>query len=591
MRRSLVPLVAVCSVLLSPFLSAQAPGAQGVPPPGASVPGLPPPGVQRPGPSAPPRDSAQPAQPTGTGRLRGRVVASPAGTPLRRVQVTLTWSESSQYRRVQVTDAQGRYEFTELPAGRFSVSASKPGYVGLQYGQRRPYESGTSIVVNQGETLASIDFALPRGGVISGRISDEFGELMPQVQVSAQRFTYSSDGQRRLAGAGTATTDDRGEFRIYGLMPGEYVVQGSVRSTNVLFAGPPPNPNDFADGYPPTFYPGTPSAAAAQRISLGIGEEINVQFSLTSARLARITGTVRDSEGRAAYPAEVIMQPRAPMDIASVSSINYSMTGADGSFAFANVAPGEYLVHVRPMPTGREAAGEAGTVPVTITGSDIANVRITTSRGAVVSGRVIWEGTASRINPLPIGPPRVGATPAEQSGILAPGFGADPSADGAIADDGSFRLGGMAGRIFLSIPTPPSWTVRSVTLDGQDITDVPLDVTGRASIDDVRITLTDKLTSVAGSVSDSRGQAVTQYVVVLLPAEEKEPAVAARYMRTGRPDTNGRYEWRNIRPGRYVIAALESLEQGRQYAPEFQRELRRGAREFTVKEGDPPRSI
>ncbi|MGH9239532.1 MAG: hypothetical protein ACRD3G_15935 [Vicinamibacterales bacterium] len=119
-----------------------------------------------------------------------------------------------------------------------------------------------------------------------------------------------------------------------------------------------------------------------------------------------------------------------------------------------------------------------------------------------------------------------------------------------------------------------------------DITDVPLDLDEAAAVSDVRITLTDKVTTVAGHVTDSRGQAMTDYVVVIQPAEQKEAVIAARLIRLARPDTRGRFEARNLRPGRYVATAIEALEQGRQYSPEFQKELRRGAREYTLKEGE-----
>ena len=90
----------------------------------------------------------------------------------------------------------------------------------------------------------------------------------------------------------------------------------------------------------------------------------------------------------------------------------------------------------------------------------------------------------------------------------------------------------------------------------------------------------------AGHVTDGSGKPVTQYVVVLQPAEQKDPRITARFVRTARPDTEGRFELRTVRPGRYVATAIEAIEEGREFSPEFQKELRRGAREFTVREGE-----
>ena len=546
-------------------------------------------------PGLPPRDAATAQKPAaGTARIRGRLVASPAGTPLRRVRMMLQTPAGPELTRVITTDAQGRYEFAELPAGRYSLFASKPAYVELQYGQRRPYEAGTPIVLRDNETLTSIDFALPRGSVITGRITDELNEPLAEAQVQVQRFAYTPDGRRRLATSGRATTDDRGEFRVYGLMPGEYVVTGTARTPSPpFFVNGAPLAIEPADGYLPTYYPGTPNPANAQPISIGIAEELSVQFALVAGRFARVSGTARYSDGQPAYPAEVSVLPRVSsgMFLLTDDGSNATRTGPDGNFSVTGVAPGEYTIDVRPqpgpLPGNRQAVAEMGSVPVTVTGNDIAGMRITTSKGSLVSGRVVWEGTSPRSSAL-TGSPSVQASSVD-SLVSFFGFVSDPNADGSLDDEGRFRLGGLRGRIHLDVSSPPNWMLKSVIVEGRDFTEVPLDLTDRPSIDDVVITLSDKRTTVSGSVTDSRGAAASSYVVVILPAEEKESArdFYYYYIRTARPDTNGRFETRGLKPGRYVALAIESLEQGRQFAPEFQRQLRsRSPREFTLREGE-----
>src|SRR6476659_3742848 len=76
----------------------------------------------------------------GTGVLRGRVVAGDGGAALRRAQVRVSSSDIGT--KTTLTDAQGRYEFKELPAGRFTVSVTKSGFVAMQFGQSRPFEPG-----------------------------------------------------------------------------------------------------------------------------------------------------------------------------------------------------------------------------------------------------------------------------------------------------------------------------------------------------------------------------------------------------------------------------------------------------------------
>jgi hypothetical protein len=258
--------------------------------------------------------------------------------------------------------------------------------------------------------------------------------------------------------------------------------------------------------------------------------------------------------------------------------------GADGSFAIAGIAPGEHSIDVRPQPRpGTTGGAEFASMPISVTGADISNLRIVTGKGALISGRVIFEGTSDRTNPT--APLRVTASQSDPSRQMM-FFPSDPLANGVLEDNGAFQLSGIAGRVFFNVNTPPSWTLKSVTVEGDDITDTPFDLTGRQSISGLVIRMTDKLTQISGQVADARGQVLRDYVVVVLPQESKEPVVAARWIRTIRPDSNGRFQMRGLRPGRYVATALETIEQGRQFAPEFQQELRRGAREFSLREGE-----
>jgi hypothetical protein len=231
-------------------------------------------------------------------------VLTQAGTPLRRAQVMIF---EGPLRRQTTTDADGRYAFAGLPAGRFNITASKAGYLGLQYGQKRPNQPGTPVIVASGQVVTSIDLTLPRGSVVTGRITDEFGEPLAQAQVQVQRLQYGPDGQRRAQTNQSSMTDDRGEFRAYGLMPGEYVINAGVRTPVSPTAA---NVNDVAEGFPPIYYPGTASAEQAQPITLAVGEEVSIQFSLIPARLARVSGIVVDSAGRPASGAQLQLTTR-----------------------------------------------------------------------------------------------------------------------------------------------------------------------------------------------------------------------------------------------------------------------------------------
>ena len=324
--------------------------------------------------------------------MRGRVLAA-NGMPLRRAQVTVFAAAETglSQRHGATTDGDGKWEITDLPAGRYTVSASKAGYVTIQYGQRRPFEQGTPVVVADAATVERLDVTLQRGAVIAGRILDEFGEPVAQIGVQAMRY--------------------RGEHAI-------------------------------------------------------------------NARSARST------------------------------------EGAE----FANYT--------------FKATGE----PLT--------VRIVTSKGATLSGRVVWDGNASR-----------GTTPVrvqvqQEVTQLTPFIGGSvPGADGTLNEDNTFKLAGEAGKGFIRVfPAPTGWTVKSVTVDGEDVTDVPIDLSSRRSIDDIRVVLTDKLTDLTGTVTDSRGTPLKDYVVILLPAGLKDGLSTRRFISMLRPDQDGSFRTKGMPP-------------------------------------------
>src|SRR5690242_20750766 len=183
------------------------------------------------GPGGPPPDFPMMLPPgrtakTGTGRLRGRITAADSGGIVRRAQVRISSPDIGS--KTALTDAQGRYEFRDLPAGRFNVSVSKSGFVTMQYGQSRPFEPGHPIELVEAQVMEKADVALPRGSVVSGRILDEFGEPVADANVTAMRMQYSG-GRRRLVPSGRAsTTNDLGQFRLFGLPPGEYYVSATM---------------------------------------------------------------------------------------------------------------------------------------------------------------------------------------------------------------------------------------------------------------------------------------------------------------------------------------------------------------------------
>ena len=131
-----------------------------------------------------------PATPTppGTAILRGHVFAADTGQPLRKAQVRIFANEIRE-NRTTTTDESGVFEFKELRAGRYTVSASKGSYVGVSYGQLRPTDAPKLLDILNNQLVERVDLSLPRGSVVRGRVVDEFGEPASEVQIFGRVVT------------------------------------------------------------------------------------------------------------------------------------------------------------------------------------------------------------------------------------------------------------------------------------------------------------------------------------------------------------------------------------------------------------------
>ena len=519
-------------------------------------------------PTLPARDSSRAAQTTA--RVTGSVVASDTGQPLARAQVVLGVTSAVSFGPLRtLTDDQGRYEFAGLPAGTFTISASRTGYVNLQYGQRRPYQPGKTVTVAAGATVERIDMSLPRGAVIVARVTDDLGFPVSNVEVRAQRFEYRPDGQRALVaiyGPGPSQTDDRGEIRLFGLMPGEYVVSAVYRVVSVQTGTAAPS----TDGYVATFYPGVISPLQASTVSVRIGEETAINFPLVRSRLVRVSGVVVDPLGRPANGARISLGAATAGVYVSTAT-----AGPDGRFVIAEVPPGDYWVAA--SFDAFEAAGDM----LTVAGTDVSDLRITVGPGTSLSGRLVFEGGTPPSATLP----SFRVLLAYVNQFTSPG--ARPGQRVAAADtDARFGFAGLSGRLIVDLTAPDGWMMKSVVVGGKDITHSVFDLGDRDAVTNVVITATNRVTSITGQVTDARGQAAGDYVVVLVPAEGYDAPVVRRRIKVLRPSTEGTFTAQALMPGRYLAVAVEALEEGRQYAPEFQQQIRRLGQEFTLREGE-----
>jgi hypothetical protein len=498
---------------------------------------------------------------TGTGVIRGRVVRSDTGQPLRRAVVRALSNES----RSVMTDEDGRYEFAQLPEGRYSLTASKGGFGEVHYGQRRTYSSGRAIALADSQILNSIDFALPPGGVITGRVVDEAGEPAIGAHLAVSRLAFSK-GRREPVQVAGAQIDDRGEFRVFGLLPGEYYLTATPNVSHDL-AG-------TSVGYVPTYYPGTALRGDAQRIAIKAGEEVSgIAFALARAQTASVSGIVRNADGSSAAHTIVIAREVSRGD-STFGREGTTLAKPDGSFSVANLAPGSYIIEARGIDRPDASPARADVV---VNGRDVSGLELVITKGATARGRIRFDTGAPPpgLRPEQV---RVFSTPDEPG---EPSFYSSPP--GARAD-WTFELTGISGRRLLqAMAFPGEWQTRTVIVDGTDVTDTPIDF--RADVDDIEIVLTQKHPELSGRVTDASGAPVTDAVVIVF-AVDPEKRSRSPYLMTARADQDGRYQVRFLRPAGYLAVAVDDLEPGEESNPELLEQLTSRATRLNLRDAE-----
>jgi len=558
---------------------------------------------------AAPRDTPAQAAPAPTGRITGRVLAADTGRPLRRARV---FASAAQFEgRGTLTDDNGVFALSELPAGRFTVTASKVGYLTLSFGQRRPLQAGTPLQLSDGEQLTGVEFRLPRGSVIAGRVFDETGEPLPGATVRAARYQYAQ-GERQLVAAGSAQTDDQGAFRIWGLNPGEYYVSAVAR--NAAF-GPPgrggftagsparsgggpadrgsgggvrgaPAPvldssadEELAKAYAPTYYPGVGSIDEARPLAVGVGQDLlDVSFPLLLVHTARVAGSIVNPDGSPVSSGQVSLTPEASGAPRGRSQPGIGYAGRinwEGRFTIDNVPPGRYVLRARATDSDPPLFAAQ---PLAVASGDALDLAVVVAPGATISGSVLFEGTDAPDPSLV----RVTAPPADGGASLGP----TPTA--RVDRDGRFTLEGVpAGSHWIRMGgSLRGWSLKSVLADGRDVIDTPLDLRSGQQLANVALVFTSRQTEITGTVTTTEGVPVTDFTVLAFPFDPALWRPQSRHIATARPDQTGRFQIRGLPPGAYYVAVVDPLEQGEWFEPAFLDQQRGSAATVTLGEGD-----
>jgi hypothetical protein len=565
----------------------------------------------------PPRDAVRTA--TGTASISGIVlVDGDPAAPARRVRVTLRDLSGAVPGQTATTDDRGGFTFRGLPSGRYELQGFKSAYLRASYGASRPERAGTPVVVSEGAAVTGLTMSIVRGGVITGAMRDARDRPMPGVGVRVLRIGYNAvTGERTLSapgGGATTLTDDRGEYRAYGLPPGSYLVfapgpspgrgnepirritaddirqalQAGQSATSPAPGAAPATPASapVRVNHAPVFHPGVTDIAAAAVVPLGLGEEragVDITYQLVPT--ARISGTVSSLTGPLPSMLSVRLVPSQLQGEPLTGTVATSQVSADGRYAFASVAPGSYVIRASvgwargSAPTGPTQWASAD---VYVSGDDLV-VPLTLQPGIPVRGRVVFEGTS----------PAAAELESLSFALVPPGTGGRAQAfgGGRVDADRRFTFANVIPDSYWFTTTwsapgaQERWWIKASVANGRDAFDTPLRVNANEPVE-WTVTFTDRPATLTGSLVNPGGRAATEYYVLVFSTDRRYWTPGSRRIRMTRPATDGTFTIRGLPPGEYLLAAPLDLETGEWNDPALMEQLAGASVKVTLREAE-----
>lgn len=566
-------------------------------------------------------------QSVGTSLVAGRVFDAATGQAIAGASVRLLQTRGGLGTQTSKTDADGRFNFTGLAAGSFSIVASAETYLNGAVGKRRAFGEEVWITLSRDEHHDDLTIPMFKAAMLSGRVVDEHAKPVEGFWVEAWprlRRPILGDDVTRSA---SAKTDGNGDYQIKDVVPDDYVVVTRVSRDTLRQRAPGPSPCDppapppppgisekpvsvievpdrpvgalysllpkglhepksLADGRPMTyrtlFFPGVPQMAEASTVSVGPGESrTGLDFQLRPVVATRVRG--RLTSPRALSSGGVVRLRLAGDPHADTSEARTWFEADSGAFTLLDVPAGTYYVQPE-----RHAGGGCDFIvlapdskltrvrlDVPLTGVD--GLVVPLVEGTRVTGSVVLKGTSKPptyvdlyllpLEPLP------GATPLS----------------GEIANDhltfssvlpGAYELRASDNAI------TASWWLESVTVGGHDATGLPL-VVGPNGLTDVMVVMTDRPSPIRGTVNTATNQPVADATVVLFPVDRTTwPSARIRSLRfqTSRA-LRGVYDFPNVPAGDYFIAALDEMTMDPWPSAAFLQRTAASASRVTVRQG------
>ena len=561
-------------------------------------------------------DSQQSPGSPRTGSIAGVVrEAGPDQRPVRGALILLTIAGTVNGQSA-ASDEQGRFLIERVPAGQFSVTATKPAYLQGAYGAPTPGRAGVPIVLAAGQHLTNVTLTMARGAAIAGSVRLPNGEPAPDTEVTVYRVPPGG-GERTLVETLNVVTDDRGAYRAYGLMPGEYVVAALLssgrtsdvaaiataemdrvleslrRRTNATAtsAGREPTAVPVSSGSyttAPVFHPGVTSPADAGVIKVAAGDErTGIDFALRYSRTVSVEGTIRQVDGSAPPVQMAIITGglRLPTMDSAPPRNSESKSTATGAFKYTNFVPGRYVIAARTP----SAPWSYALVELDVAADDVRGLPLTLQPAMRLSGRVAFDRTTLS---APADLSRVSLQLSNVDGgqgvfgyTRVGNFRIDPA---AVTADGRFEFSGILPgryRLTATVPGETGWWARSAIAGGRDLFDGDVVITAGRDLTDVVLTFADRRTEISGTLQTATGGPVAGLFIVAIPVDRSLWQPSSRRMRSTRSGTDSRWTIRDLPPGDYLVGAFSDVSDDDLHDRTFLEVLAAAAVRVTVGDG------
>ena len=518
-------------------------------------------------------------KPEDYGLISGQVTSATDGSPLRKATVTLRRSDGDRRQsgppQTASTGDGGVFLFNKVAPGRYRIHLERNGFVGQDYGARRARATGQEVRVENGQRVTGLQAKLQAHGVVSGVVRDEDGDAMPTVRVQVFRWGHVQ-GRRQLMPMDSAMSDDRGQYRIYGVAPGKYVITAvttrSYRGDGDVVP-PPPEATGNDEAYAPVFYPGSNDASQATAMDVAPGASLEgINFTMRRVRTVRVSGRVlrtAAATSERSRPVTVILLAKSSGMLGTMNAPR-AMTDGQGRFEIRAVRPGAYTLHAEEMDRQTRLTADAS---LDVGPAGLENITLPLTPGVEVSGSIVVEEAKEPT-------PRIGIWIRSRQGGTPGPFGGGLNTN--AKDDGTFTVRSVSpGEYEVRVSgLPDGYYLKSIRAGDQEALHSGFTVgVGGAPV--LTIVASPNAGTVEGSVLNAEQKPVAGSTVVLWPTVK---GARSALFKSVTSDAQGHFSLSSVAPGDYRLAAFEFLETGAAQDPDFLQSFESKADKLNIRE-------